>query len=460
MSAMDERQIKELEKIVGREHVLSSAEDLISYSFDGTFTESCPDVVVLPFSTEEVAAVMALADRYETPVIPRGMASGLAGGSVPIGGGIALSLTRMNRLVEIDQDNMTATVEAGVITADLQRAVEALGLFYPPDPSSVKQSTIGGNVACNAGGPRCLKYGVTGDYVQGLTFVTAAGAVIKTGGKFIKNVTGYNLQALLVGSEGTLGIITEIIVRLASKPRIVRTAMAVFNKLDDASRAVNAVLQKGIVPATLEMMDGTSMQCIEEAMHLGLPVDKEAMLIIECDGNHEAAVVQEMQTLAEACRSEGAADVTVAQSESERSELWRARRSVSPSLARKAPNKLGEDISVPRSMIPEAVRRIQQAAERCGLTIAVFGHAGDGNLHPNILFDRRDEEQRKRAEQAADEIFRIALDLQGTLSGEHGIGIMKKPYMEADIGAVSMAFQRGIRTVFDPKGLLNPGKIY
>ncbi len=236
--------------------------------------------------------------------------------------------------------------------------------------------------------------------------------------------------------------------------------MAVFNQLDDASRAVNAVLQEGIVPATLEIMDRTSMQCIEEAMHLGLPVDKEAMLIIECDGNHEAAVVQDMQTLAAACRSEGAADVTVAQTESERSELWRARRSVSPSLARKAPNKLGEDISVPRSMIPEAVRRIQQAAERCGLTIAVFGHAGDGNLHPNILFDRRDEDQRKRAETAADEIFRIAIDLQGTLSGEHGIGIMKKPYMEADIGAVSIAFQRGIRTVFDPKGLLNPGKIY
>ncbi len=457
---MDKKRINELAGIVGKENVLSSVEDLVSYSFDGTFTEFRPDVVVQPLTNEEVAGVMAFSDHYEVPVIPRGMATGLAGGSVPIGGGIALSLTRMNRIVEIDQDNMTATVEAGVITADLQQKVEALGLFYPPDPSSVKQSTIGGNVACNAGGPRCLKYGVTGDYVMGLTLVTAAGEVIKSGGKFIKNVTGYNLTGLLVGSEGTLGVITEVVVRLISKPRIVRTAMAVFDKLDDASRAVNAVLQEGIVPATLEMMDQTSMQCIEEAMNLGLPVDKEAMLIIECDGNNEAAVLEDMQVLAAACRKEGATEVTVAESEAQRSELWRARRSVSPSLARKAPNKLGEDISVPRSRIPEAVRRIQETARRCGLTIAVFGHAGDGNLHPNILFDRRDEDQRKKAEQAADEIFRIALDLQGTLSGEHGIGVMKKPFMEADIGSVSIALQQGIRKAFDPKGLLNPGKVY
>ena len=457
---MDETRIRELEEIVGTEHVLSTEEDLISYSFDGTFTEARPDVVVQPLSTEQVAAVMALADRYEIPVIPRGMASGLAGGSVPVGGGIALSLTRMNRIVEIDQDNMTATVEAGVITADLQTKVEKRGLFYPPDPSSVKQSTIGGNVACNAGGPRCLKYGVTGDYVMGLTLVTAAGDVIKTGGKFIKNVTGYNLTALLVGSEGSLAIITEIVVRLISKPLFVRTAMAVFDKLDDASRAVNSVLQEGIVPATLEMMDQTSIQCIEEAMNLGLPVDKAAMLIIECDGNNEAAVMEDVQTLADACTNEGATAVTVAQTEAERSELWRARRSVSPSLARKAPNKLGEDISVPRSRIPDAVRRIQETADRCGLTIAVFGHAGDGNLHPNILFDRRDEDQNKKAEEAAAEIFNIALELEGTLSGEHGIGVMKKPHMEKDLGGVSMGLQKGIRRVFDPKGLLNPGKIY
>jgi len=457
---MDDTRIREFEKIVGAEHVLSTEEDLISYSFDGTFTEGRPDIVVQPLNTEQVAGVVALAHRYQMPVIPRGMASGLAGGSVPVGGGIALSLTRMNRIVEIDPDNMTATVEAGVITADLQNEVEALGLFYPPDPSSVKQSTIGGNVACNAGGPRCLKYGVTGDYVMGLTMVTAAGDVVVTGGKFIKNVTGYNLAGLLVGSEGTLGVITEIVVRLIGKPRIVRTAMAVFDHLDDCSRAVNSVLQEGIVPATLEMMDQTSIQCIEEAMNLGLPVDKAAMLIIECDGNNEAAVLEDMQALADACRREGAAEVTVAQTATERSELWRARRSVSPSLARKAPNKLGEDISVPRSCIPEAVRRIQDTSKRCGLPIAVFGHAGDGNLHPNILFDRRDEEQNAKAEEAAGEIFQIALELGGTLSGEHGIGVMKKNYLAKDIGDVSITLQKAIKHAFDPKGLLNPGKIY
>lgn len=459
LMAMDKGLIRQFEEVVGEEHVLSTEEDLISYSFDGTFTEGRPDIVVQPLDTEQVAGVIGLAHRNDLPVVPRGMASGLAGGSVPVGGGIALSLTRMNRIVEIDHDNMTATVEAGVITADLQNEVESLGLFYPPDPSSVKQSTIGGNVACNAGGPRCLKYGVTGDYVMGLTLVTSAGDVITTGGKFIKNVTGYNLAGLMVGSEGTLGVITEIVLRLISKPRTVRTAMAVFDNLDDCSKAVNSVLQEGILPATLEMMDQTSIQCIEEAMNLGLPVDKAAMLIIECDGNNEAAVLEDMQTLAAACDREGASEVTVAQTESERAELWRARRSVSPSLARKAPNKLGEDISVPRSRIPEAVRRIQQASKRCGLPIAVFGHAGDGNLHPNILFDRRDEEQSEKAEEAAAEIFKIALDLGGTLSGEHGIGVMKKPYMEKDIGDVSIALQKGIRTAFDPKGILNPGKM-
>lgn len=456
---MDDRQIEKLMEIVGKENVLRSPEDLVSYSFDGTFTEALPDVVVQPFSTEEVSKVLTLAYHTETPVIPRGMGTGLAGGSVPITGGIVLSLTRMNRILEIDKDNMIATVESGVITADLNKKVEALGFFYPPDPSSVKQCTIGGNVACNAGGPRCLKYGVTEDYVLGLTAVTAEGKVLKTGGKTIKNVTGYNLTKLLVGSEGTLGVITEIIVRLISKPRIVRTAMAVFDSLDNGSRAVNTMLKQGIVPATLEMMDQTSIQCIEEAMQIGLPVDKKAILIIECDGQNEAAVLKDMQILAEACRKENAAEVIVAKTEKERSELWKARQSVSPSLARKAPNKLGEDISVPRSKIPEAVRRIQETAERYGLIIAVFGHAGDGNLHPNILFDRRDVSQYKKAKKAAGELFKIAIDLGGTLSGEHGIGVMKKPYMKADIGTISIGLQQGIKRVFDPKGILNPGKI-
>jgi glycolate oxidase len=450
--------VKKLESIVGKRHVLTSPEDLICYSYDSTFAESRPDVVVSPATTEEVSQVMQLAFEEEIVVVPRGMGSGLAAASVPFSGGIALSLTRMNRILEIDEENMTATAEAGVITADFQAAVEELGLFYPPDPSSIKQSTLGGNVACNAGGPRCLKYGVTGDYVLGLKVVLADGRVLQTGGKAIKNVTGYDLTQLFVGSEGTLGVITEVLVKLLTKPQHVRTALAIFPRLDDASRTVNNILAAGIVPATLEMMDETAIGCIEEAMHLGLPLDKEAILILEADGSDEAAVVREIETIARICWQGGASEVKVAQDEAERAELWRARRSLSPSLARRAPNKLGEDISVPRSQIPEAVRRIKEIGRKYNLPIVVFGHAGDGNLHPNILFDRRDEEEWGRVEQAVSEIFAMAVELGGTLSGEHGVGTLKLPYLEMALGPVAVDVMRNIKQAFDPKGILNPGK--
>jgi glycolate oxidase len=450
--------VKKLESIVGKRHVLTSPEDLICYSYDSTFAESRPDVVVSPATTEEVSQVMQLAFEEEIVVVPRGMGSGLAAASVPFSGGIALSLTRMNRILEIDEENMTATAEAGVITADFQAAVEELGLFYPPDPSSIKQSTLGGNVACNAGGPRCLKYGVTGDHVLGLKVVLADGRVLQTGGKAIKNVTGYDLTQLFVGSEGTLGVITEVLVKLLTKPQHVRTALAIFPRLDDASRTVNNILAAGIVPATLEMMDETAIGCIEEAMHLGLPLDKEAILILEADGSDEAAVVREIETIARICWQGGASEVKVAQDEAERAELWRARRSLSPSLARRAPNKLGEDISVPRSQIPEAVRRIKEIGRKYNLPIVVFGHAGDGNLHPNILFDRRDEEEWGRVEQAVSEIFAMAVELGGTLSGEHGVGTLKLPYLEMALGPVAVDVMRNIKQAFDPKGILNPGK--
>jgi glycolate oxidase len=452
--------LRQLEQIVGAKNVLTSPEDLVSYSYDGTFAEHRPDVVVQPATTEEVSRIIALADRAELPVVPRGMATGLAAGSIPFGGGVALSLIRMNRIVEIDQANMTATAEAGVITADLQTEVEKLGLFYPPDPSSVRHSTLGGNVACNAGGPRCLKYGITGDYVLGLTVVLADGRVIKTGGKAIKNVTGYNMTQLFIGSEGTLGVITEILVKLIGKPRYVRTALAIFDHLADASRTVNAVLLAGIVPTTLELMDETAVACIEEAMILGLPLDKEAILIIECDGNDEETLLREIDQIGDICRAHGVADMQVAKSEAERNTLWRARRSVSPSLARKAPNKLGEDISVPRSEIPNAIRRIKEISRQCGLPIVVFGHAGDGNLHPNILFDIRDADQWSRVQKAVAAIFAMAVELGGTLSGEHGVGVLKQPYLESALGADSIEMQKRIKQALDPKGILCPGKIF
>ncbi len=451
--------IDRLQEVLGSSKVLTSVEDRIAYSYDGTFAQQLPDVAVLPESTEEVAAAVRIAAEYRVPVVPRGMASGLAAASVPFSGGIALSLTRMNRILELDEVNRTVRVEAGIITADLQAWVEARGLFYPPDPSSNKHSTIGGNIACNAGGPRCLKYGVTGDYVMGLTVVLPDGRILQTGGKAIKNVVGYDLTSLFVGSEGTLGVITEALLKLVAKPTSVRTALAEFSSLDDASRTVNAILAAGVVPATLELMDETAIACIEEAMHLGLPLDVEAMLIIETDGSDEEAVRREMEVVERVCRENGARQVMVARDEKERAQLWRARRSVSPSLARKAPNKLGEDITVPRSAIPEAVRRIKEISARHGLPIVVFGHAGDGNLHPNILFDKRDPEQWAKVEVMAGEIFGVALDLGGTLSGEHGVGVLKRPYMERALGPVSIDVQRRIKEAMDPLNIMNPGKV-
>jgi len=456
---LNESIITELQQIVGKDGVLSTPEDLVSYSFDGTFAEHRPDVVVLPTTTEQVCQVMVLASRERVPVVPRGMATGLAAASVPFGGGIALTLTRMNRILEIDEENMTTTVEAGVITAALQKEVEKVGLFYPPDPSSIRQSVIAGNIACNAGGPRCLKYGITGDYVMGLTVVLADGRVLKTGGKAIKNVVGYDMTSLFVGSEGTLGVITEALLRLTAKPKFARTARAEFDDLGDASRTVNAVLTAGIVPATLELMGQTAIACIEEAMQLGLPLDAEAMLLIEADGSDEDAVVREIESIARVCRENGAREVSVAQDEDERASLWKARRSIAPSLARRAPNKLGEDITIPRSAIPEAVRRIKEISDQYGLPIVVFGHAGDGNLHPNILFDKRDPEQWAKVEPIVGALFGLALELGGTLSGEHGVGTLKRPYMEQALGAVSLEVQRGIKRAFDPLDILNPGKV-
>jgi len=457
---IDKKILKEWQKIVGKEHVLTSPEDLVAYSYDGTFAEQKPDVVVRPDSTEQVSQVMQVAWREEIAVVPRGMASGLAAASIPLAGGMVLDTCRLNRIIEIDEVNFIVTAEAGVITQHLADEVAKKGLFYPPDPSSIKQSTLGGNVACNAGGPRCLKYGVTGDYVMGLTVVLADGRVLRTGGKAIKNVTGYNLSQLFVGSEGTLGVITELILRLIPLPKVARTAKASFPRLRDASVCVNNILTAGIIPATIELMDETAIATIEEAMHLGLPLDVEAMLIIEADGREEGSVVQEIEAIADICRATGASEVEVARTEEDRATLWTARRSISPSLARRAPNKLGEDISVPRSAIPEAIAGIKEISRRHGIPIAIFGHAGDGNLHPNILFDKRDPEQVEKMEQAAADVFKLSLELGGTLSGEHGVGALKKPYLEDAVGPLAIEVMRSLRRTLDPKGILNPGKIF
>jgi glycolate oxidase len=342
----------------------------------------------------------------------------------------------------------------------LQNAVEKVGLFYPPDPSSIRHSTIGGNIACNAGGPRCLKYGVTGDYVLGLTVVLADGRILHTGGKVIKDVVGYDLTALFTGSEGTLGVITSAMLRLIAKPKFAHTALVEFDALEDASLAVSAILSAGIVPAALELMDETAIACVEESLHLGLPLDVEATLLIETDGADEVSALHEIEAVAATCQEMGARQVKVAKDEVERENLWKARRSVSPALARKSPNKLGEDITVPRSAIPEAVRRLKEISSKFDLPIVIFGHAGDGNLHPNILFDKRDQEQWKKVGRMAAEEFSLALELGGTLSGEHGVGALKRPYMQQALGPVSIEIQKRIKSAMDPLNILNPGKVF
>ncbi len=458
---MNDHLIGQLVDLLGKDSVLCTPEDLAVYSYDGTFVEGYPDAVVLPTTTEQISEVIKLAAETHTPIVPRGMGSGLAAGSVPaINGRVVVSLTRMNHILEIDTDNSVIHTEAGVVTADLQGEVEKLGLFYPPDPSSIRHSTVGGNIACNAGGPRCLKYGVTGDYVLGLTVVLADGRILKTGGKPIKDVTGYDMNALFTGSEGTLGLITEALLRLIAKPRYARTALAEFASLDDAARTVNSILKAGIVPASLELMDQTAIICIEESLHLGLNLNVEASLIIETDGADEQTVRRDIENAVRICQVSSAQSVKMAKDEAERANLWKARRSMSPSLARKAPNKLGEDITVPRSAIPEVIQRLRSISTKYGLPIVIFGHAGDGNLHPNILFDKREPGQWQKVEQMVAEIFEASLAVGGTLSGEHGVGMLKRPYLERALGLVSIDVQRHIKQALDPLNILNPGKIF
>ena len=450
----------ELRAVVAPGYVHTAPSEIISYSYDGTFQQRRPDLAVSPASTDEVAQIVKLAKERKTPIIARGASSGLAGGTIPESGGIILNLARMNQIVEIDTDNVCVTAQAGVVTLQLQQAVEKAGLFYPPDPASSRQSTIGGNVATNAGGPRCLKYGVTRDYVIGLTVVLASGDILKLGGKVTKNATGYQLMQLFVGSEGTLGIVTEVTLKLAPLPRARVTAVATFEKLAQASQAVSRIMASGILPATLELMDGTTINVVEDFLQMGLPRHAEAMLLLEQDGTDAGVARADVDRMAEVCRALGAAEVTVATTNAERDQLWRARRSVSAALGRLRPNKLGEDIVVPKSAIPEMIASVRQIASRYELPIPVFGHAGDGNLHPNILFDLRDPDEVRRVECAARDIFRAAIRLGGTLSGEHGIGTLKREFLAEAQGTLAVDLSRAIKRVFDPDGLLNPGKVF
>ncbi len=443
----------ELQRVVGAAWVRTRPEELACYETDASIAQASgsPLAVVLPGSTAEVREVMQLAHEAGVPVVTRGAGSGLAGGATPSAGALLLVLTRMQQ-IEVDTGRRAAQVEAGAATTAVQQAAEARGLFYPPDPSSQPVSTIGGNIACNAGGPRCLKYGVTADYVLALTVVLADGRVVRVG----EEDTG--LMHLLIGSEGTLAVVTEATLRLVPQPAARQTAMASFARLDDACKAVEAIIAAGVVPAALELMDDTTIRVVEDGMGLGLPRDVEALLLVQVDGDPEA-VAWEQHTLTELLRRSGSRTVQVAHTADEEAALWKARRSISPALARVRPHKLGEDICVPVPQVAAAVRRIKAIAAQYEVLIPVFGHAGDGNLHPNILFDARDPVLAARAWQAAEAIFEAALDLGGTLSGEHGIGTLKRSFLAAALGDEVLSLHRAVKAAFDPQLRLNPGKV-
>lgn len=449
---------KELERIVGEKNASFSKEDLICYSYDATNSSYLPDAVVFPGSPEEISLILKMANAEGFPVIPRGAGTGFSGGSLPVEGGVVISTERMKRVLEIDTDNLTAVVEPGVVLWEFQQAVEKLGLFYPPDPSSLRFSTLGGNIAECAGGPRAVKYGVTRDYVLGLEVVLPTGEIINTGVKTAKGVVGYDLTRLMVGSEGTLGIVTKATLKLLPMPERTKTMLAVFPSMRDAAKAVSVIIKARVIPSTLEIIDGVSIRCVEEYSRAGLPL-VEAVLLIEVDGGAEA-VEKDAETVKRLCMENGSSDVKTAAGKDEVKDLWKARRAISASLFRIRPNKINEDIVVPRSRIPELVSGLKGISDKRGLLIASFGHAGDGNIHVNIMYDKKDEKEAREAEAATVEVFELALLLGGTISGEHGVGITKSKYLPLELGAASIEAMKNIKKALDPKGILNPGKIF
>ncbi|MEW6545723.1 MAG: FAD-linked oxidase C-terminal domain-containing protein [Bacillota bacterium] len=454
---------RELLDIVGEDRFFDDDLDRFTYSYDGSFLPlvppHLPEAVVQPRSAEEVAAVLRVCHAHGVPVVPRGAGSGRTGGSVPVAGGVVLSLQRMNRILDLDEGNMMALVEPGVVTFDFCQAMERKGFFYPPDPASWKFCTLGGNVAENAGGARAVKYGVTRDYVMGLQVVLADGRVIETGGKAVKNVTGYDLTRLFVGSEGTLGVITRILLRLLPLPPAKKTLLLCFGSVDAASTAVVRMIQAGVIPAAAELMDRVSIDAVARAHPVHVPAGTEAAVLVDIDGEPEVLVPQARRVVAVA-REAGAIEIREAADDAEADALWLLRRAMGPAVAAMAPNKIGEDIAVPRTVVPEMIRRLQDIGRRYGFTIAIFGHAGDGNLHPSILTDLSQEGNQEKADAAVAEVFRAALELGGTLSGEHGIGITKLPFITDALGEAQVDVLKSIKRALDPKGILNPGKIF
>lgn len=451
--------ISSLQDAVSKDAVISDRETLICYSYDATRIESIPDLVLRPSTSLEVASILRIANNEKIPVIPRGAGSGFVGGSVPIHGGIVLSLQNMERILEVNQDDSYVVVEPGVVTRNLQKAVEAKGLFYPPDPSSVNFCTIGGNISTGAGGARGIKYGTTKDYVMGLEVALASGDLISIGTRAPRSVAGYDLTRLMVGSEGTLGVITRATLRLIPLPEKRVTLAAIFPDLYSATSTIGQVLKSSIRPTVIEFMDRESIRVVRELLPMSVREKAEAMLIIEVDGA-KGLVERELPRAEEICRESGAIGVEIAGTANDRERLWTARRAVSPALYKINPTKINEDVVVPRSRLADLIAEIGKIAAHYRLQIVSFGHAGDGNLHVNIMTNDKDEEEYDRAKKAVRALFDATLRLGGSISGEHGIGITKAPFLPMEVGDRVIGIMKEIKRAFDPNNILNPGKLW
>ena len=449
-----------LAAIVGADRLLTQAEDLIPYSFDGTAAlKQRPDAVVFPLTAAEVAGCVRLAAATGVPIVTRGSGTGLSGGSVPSAGSLVLCVAQMNAILDLDPKNLTLRAQAGAVTQRIDEAAGRHGLFYPPDPGSMRISTIGGNVAENSGGLRGLKYGVTRDYVMGLEVVLASGEIARFGNQCVKDVAGYSLKDLFIGSEGTLGIITEVLLKLVPRPAARRTMLALYDRIEDAADTVSAIVAAHIIPCTLEFLDRVTAICVEDYAHVGLPTDCEAVLLMETDG-HPAVVSEEAAQMEALARQHGARDVRSARDEAEALQLAAARRNAFSALARKRPTTILEDVTVPRSELAKMVRFIADTAVAFKLQIGTFGHMGDGNLHPTFLADERDADEMHRVHEALEAIVKRTLELGGTITGEHGVGLAKKPWLRQQMGDASLELMRQIKRTLDPRGLLNPGKVF
>lgn len=452
------KEIKEqLKKIAGKDGYFDNPEELITYSYDATNFAHKPDIVLFPVNAKQVSEILKVAHENEIPVYTRGAGTNLSGGSIPLEGGIALVLTRMNKVTEISAENLTAVVEPGVVTEEFKKEVEKQGLFYPPDPASMAMCTLGGNIAENAGGPHCLKYGVTKHYVLGLEAVLANGDIINTGSCTIKNVTGYDLTSLFVGSEGTLGVITKIILKLIPLPKEKVTILAVFDKMEEAVKSVSKILSNRLLPSVIEFMDNIAINCAEEYLKMGLPVDKEALILIEFDDNMPKL---QAQKAVEICKELGAVKIEVEDNPEGCEKLFKARKAAAPALGRVAPFKLMEDIVIPRNKLSEFMVFVKELINETGVKITSFGHAGDGNIHVNILLKDRSEKEMEKGNKILAKLFRKVMELNGVVTGEHGIGFLKAEYLEENVGTAPYELMKKIKQMLDPKNILNPGKVF